>query len=219
MGLGRREFLKLTSIISTGFLINPFKAVITNNDTYLNKKLGIAFNKPPGWYFLNMKDFGDLEDKQVFQLDVENINEVEWDDNDPICVITKYDNESKSNDGRFSPAIVVDATPKSIYEELGVENFEEFVKSSEYNTSKILKKYKVIKRYAPYEIYGVKTYEVDIRYIFEHQDLKRGFTAEYKSIKFEHNHLYYEINMHFSSFQNEYAEPEYRNFIKSIKLL
>ena len=46
MGIGRREFLRLTSIALTGLAIDPLKAVAINDNIYVNKKLGILFEKP-----------------------------------------------------------------------------------------------------------------------------------------------------------------------------
>jgi hypothetical protein len=46
MGIGRREFLRLTSISLAGLATDPLKAVATNNNIYVNKKLGILFEKP-----------------------------------------------------------------------------------------------------------------------------------------------------------------------------
>ena len=46
MGIGRREFLRLTSIALVGLATDPLKAVAVNDNVYVNKKLGILFHKP-----------------------------------------------------------------------------------------------------------------------------------------------------------------------------
>ena len=65
MGIGRRNFLRLIGLALTGLTIDPLQAVITNDDLYINKKLGILFYKPTNWGFLNTKDFGKLKDDQI----------------------------------------------------------------------------------------------------------------------------------------------------------
>ncbi len=39
MGIGRLEFLRLTTMALGGLAINPLQSVITNNNIYINKKL------------------------------------------------------------------------------------------------------------------------------------------------------------------------------------
>ena len=63
MGIGRREFLKLSSLATLGFIINPFEGVVAADNVYINKKLGVLFHKPDGWGFVRIKDFGKLKDQ------------------------------------------------------------------------------------------------------------------------------------------------------------
>ena len=58
MGIGRREFLRLTGIALIGTAFDPLKAVVINDNAYVNKKLGILFYKPNNWGFIAVKDFG-----------------------------------------------------------------------------------------------------------------------------------------------------------------
>ena len=57
MGIGRREFLRLTSIALVGLATDPLKAVAVNDNVYVNKKLGILFHKPTTRISLNIKEF------------------------------------------------------------------------------------------------------------------------------------------------------------------
>jgi hypothetical protein len=54
LGIGRREFLRLTGLAIAGLVVNPLQAVITSNNVYVNKKLGILFQKPESWGFVNI---------------------------------------------------------------------------------------------------------------------------------------------------------------------
>ena len=57
MGLGRRNFVKLMSLALTGLTVDPLQAVITNKNAYVNKKMGIIFQKPTDWRFVHVKKF------------------------------------------------------------------------------------------------------------------------------------------------------------------
>ena len=75
MGIGRREFLKLTSIALAGLAVNPLQAVVTNDNVYVNRKLGILFEKPDLWNFVGVKDFGKLKHEQILGNDWEEDKE------------------------------------------------------------------------------------------------------------------------------------------------
>lgn len=52
MGIGRRQFIKLSSLALAGLTVDPLNAVATHNNVYVNKKLGILFHKPNNWGFI-----------------------------------------------------------------------------------------------------------------------------------------------------------------------
>jgi hypothetical protein len=90
MGLGRREFLRLTSLALAGLTVNPLQAVVTTDNVYINKKLGILFHKPPSWGFVNVKDFGKLKDAQILANGWDENKDKVWANlGDPICIATK----------------------------------------------------------------------------------------------------------------------------------
>lgn len=220
MGIGRREFLKLTSIALAGLAIDPLRAVAVNNNLYVNKKLGIIFEKPNDWGFLAVKDFGKIKNEQIIgvQLD-ETVDEI-WETlGDPICMITKYYQDLPEQKGVFSPTITLNVTPKQELENLGFETFEELMEMSEMGVSSILKDFKVIKRYDPTMISNCKFYEYDAEYLFEHIELDKPLKVELKVLKAEHNGFYYDFNCHQSSAQNQIANKEFEKFKNSIKLL
>lgn len=220
MGIGRREFLKLAGVALAGMSVNPLQAVVTNNNVYVNKKLGILFHKPASWGFLNVKDFGKLKDEQILGNGYEEIKEEVWEDlGDPICIATKYPDDLPELKGVFSPTITLNITPKEELSDYDCSNFEEVMEMSEFGISRILKDFNIIKRYEPCSISGSMFYEYDAEYSFEHVDIRNPLKVELKTLKTEHNGFYYDFNCHQSYAQNQPADKEFSEFKNSIKLI
>ena len=220
MGIGRRNFLKLTSLALTGIAVNPLQSVIINDDVYINKKLGILFYKPIGWGYIAVKDFGKLRDSQILNNDWDDEKDEVYENlGEPICIVTKYHEDRPENIGRFSPTITLNITHKSELEDLEFENFEELMELSLAGVSNLLNDFKVIKKHEIYEISGCKFYEYDAEYMFEHIELTKPLKVELKVLKAEHNDYYYDFNCHQSSEQNQLANFEFEKFKKSIKLI
>lgn len=220
MGIGRRQFLKFTGLALAGLITDPYQAVITAEDVYINKKLGILFYKPKGWGFVNVKDFGRIKDGQMLDNGWYKSKEEIWEDlGDPICMATKYYKDLPENKGIFSPTITLNITPKSELADIGYETFEELIAMSEYGVSTLLKEFKIIKRYTPFKISGCKFYEYDAEYLFEHEEIDNPLKVDLKVLKAEHKDFYYDFNCHQSITQNQIASKEFEKFKKSIKLI
>jgi hypothetical protein len=220
MGLGRRQFLRLTSIALGGLAINPLQAVVTSDNVYINRKLGILFHKPSSWGFIHVKDFGKLKDSQILGNGWEEMKDEVWQDlGDPICIATKYYEDKPKYKGVFSPTITLNITPQSVLEDLGHESFEELMELSAYGTSQLLEGFKTTRAYDPYLICGCKFYEYDAEYMFNHIEIDKPSKVELKVLKAEHNGFYYDFNCHQSLAQNQTAHHEFEVFKKSIKLI
>jgi hypothetical protein len=220
MGIGRREFLRLTSIALAGLVIDPLKAVAINENIYVNKKLGILFEKTSDWWFLAVKDFGKLKSEQVIGSGLEETAEEIWEElGDPICIATKYFKDKPEYKGIFSPTITLNITPKQELEYLGYETFEELMEMSEFGVSHLLKDFVIIKRYDPILISDCKFYEFDAEYLFEHIEIEKPLKVELKVLKAEHNGFYYDFNCHHSKAQNQIANLEFEKFKGTIKLI
>lgn len=220
MGLGRREFLRLTSIALAGLAIDPLKAVAINDNIYVNRKLGVLFEKPSNWGFIAVKDFGKIKSEQVIGHGLEESAEEIWEElGDPICIATKYYEDKPEYKGIFSPTITLNITPKHELEYLGYETFEELIAMSEFGVSHLLKDFKVIKRCEPIIISNCKFYEYDAEYLFEHIEINKPLKVELKVLKAEHNGFYYDFNCHQSRTQSQLAEKEFQEFKRTIKLI
>lgn len=220
MGIGRREFLRLTGLALAGLAIDPLKAVAINENIYVNKKLGILFEKPSDWGFVAVKDFGKIKNEQVIGAGLDETAEEIWEElGDPICITTKYFQDKPEYKGIFSPTITLNITPKQELEYLGHETFEELMEMSAYGTSMILKDFRVIKKYEPYLISNCKFNEYDAEYLFEHTEIIEPLKVELKVLKTEHNGFYYDFNCHQSKTQKQFADKEFEEFKKTIKLI
>ncbi len=218
MGIGRRQFLQLSSLALAHVVVDPFQAVVTNESLYLNRQLGILFYKPKDWGFIKVKDFKNLQNKQILGNGFEEIKDEVYDElGQPILIVTKYFEDKPQYKNTFSPTITLHITPKEEFEEF--ENFEEVMEMSAYGTSMILKDFEVRRRYEPYTISGCKIYEYDSTYTFEHIDLEKPTKVELKVLKAEHNGFYYDFNLHQSQEQNQTAIEEFNDFKNSIKLI
>jgi len=220
MGIGRREFLRLTSIALTGLAIDPLKAVAINDNIYVNKKLGILFEKPKDWGFIAVKDFGKIKSEQVIGHGLEETADEIWEElGDPVCIATKYFQDKPEYKGVFSPTITLNITPKHELEYLGFETFEELMEISDVGVSRLLKDFKVVKYYDPIILNNVKFYESDAEYYFEHIEIDEPLKVELKVLKAEHNGFYYDFNCHQSKTQNQVADKEFEDFKWTIKLI
>ena len=220
MGIGRREFLKFSSLALAGLTVDPLNAVTINNNVYVNKKLGILFHKPNDWGFIAIKDFGKIKNEQIIGEVLEDMQEELWQElGDPICVATKYHQDKPEYKGVFSPTITLNITPKEELESLGHETFEELIEISGSGAFMILKDFQIVKKYDPYFISNCKFYEYDAEYLFEHIEINEPLKVELKVLKAEHNGFYYDFNCHQSKAQNQLSDKEFEDFKKSIKLI
>ena len=220
MGIGRREFLRLTSLALLGTTTDPLKAVAVNDNAYVNKKLGILFYKPQDWGFIAVKDFGKLKSEQIIGEGLDETTDEIWNElGDPICVVTKYYQDRAEHKGLFSPTVTLNITPKDELEDMGFETFEQLIDMSHYGVFRVLKDFSVTKSYDPYNLSDCKFYEFDAEYMFEHIELEEPLKVELKVLKAEHNGFYYDFNCHQSKAQNQLADNEFANLKKTIKLI
>ena len=171
-------------------------------------------------FLVILKDFGKLKSEQIIGQEIDITSKEIWDDlGDPVCVATKYYQDKPEQKGIFSPTITLNITHKSELEDLGYETFEELIDMSHYGTSLILKDFKVTKSYKPFTLSNCKFYEFDATYMFEHIDIDKPLKVELKVLKGEHNGFYYDFNCHQSKAQNQFADKEFEDFKKTIKLI
>ena len=220
MGLGRREFVRLMSVAMAGIVVDPLAVVSVNDNFYINRKLGLMFEKPQDWGFIHIQDFGELKEKQILS----NIEPEEKDEfweviGGPACMFTKYHEETPENKGLFSPTVQFFVNHKSEFDDMQYDSFEEFIELSKGSVSEILKNFKIVEKKRPYERDGCKFYEYFATYDFEHVELNGTLEVNLNVLIAEHNNYYYFINLHDSQAQKQIATNEFRDFKQSLKLI
>lgn len=220
MGVGRREFIKLMGLALAGMAAPSLQAALTNDRAYVNKKLGILFERPENWEFIHIKDFGSLRAQQNLEEVWFATQEEMWEDlGDPICMATKYAQDDPTFKGVFSPTISVYITPETEVKDDQIQTLEDVIHASEYGTALMLKDFKVIRRDQPYTRMGLTFYERFATYLFDHEELNQPLPVELLVLSTEHNGLIYDFNMHQCRTQGERAEREFEEFVRSIKFV
>ena len=87
MGIGRRAFLKAFGATIAAHAASPLQAVVLGGETYINRSLGVAFRRPPGWEFVTAREFPALKDAQV--LGDGPLSEMLLSGVDPFAVMTR----------------------------------------------------------------------------------------------------------------------------------
>ena len=124
--------MRLTGLALAALVIEPLKSVIINENSYVNRNLGILFEEPDDWSFVSVKDFGDLKDGQIIGTGLNLALDEIWDDLDlPICIVTKYYPDRPEYKHILSPTITLTITPREELADLDPENFEELLQISE----------------------------------------------------------------------------------------
>lgn len=219
MGLGRREFLKLVSLALVGTTMDPLESFKIHDDYYINKKLGLLFEKPADWGYISVADFGKLKEKQVLGNDTIDKEEL-WETlGEPACMITKYWIDTPENKGVFSPTIQVWVNHKSEFDDIPHSSFEEFVELSGEGTSYFLDDFTILEKKPMYMQFGQPFYERISTYSFNHVDLSSPVTVVLNLLAIEHNNFYYFINFHECPEQNQLATEEFDKFKKSIRMV
>lgn len=219
MGIGRREFLRLTSLALTGLTLDPHKSIAINRNYYVNKKHGIILKKPDGWDFIAVRDYGRLADEQILPKNEAFTKEEILDIvGEPAFVITKYYQDTPEFKGKFSPTISAFIHHKSEID-FGYDSFENIIRLSGIGTGEILKDYIETAVEGPFSISNCKTYIRRATYSFEHVDLIGSIKTNLTVVMIEHNDFFYFINMHDSDQVNENASTEFESCTKKIRLI
>ena len=93
---------------TAGMALNPLIPVVANNEIYVNKKLGIAFRIPKGWYFYKVQKMNEMYDSQIFKPDAPHIDEYREElRSQPLVSIGMLPPDDDKGKKQFSPSIVL----------------------------------------------------------------------------------------------------------------
>ena len=103
MGIGRSRFLEL---FGGGLAAQPVDAVEFLDDLYVNHKFGMAFRKPHGWHFANVREAGKAARGQQFDGDGLDADEM-FADEDSLPLVVIAEEELSASAQEFTPGINV----------------------------------------------------------------------------------------------------------------
>ena len=203
-----------------GIAVDPLRAVTTNEDFYINLALGLAFYKPKGWYFLSVKEVGELKQKITLDGESKDLEQYVWESTEePICVIAKLDQSDELNRGKFSPGIVVWVEPKPIYDLKVLHDLPLFAYRMLKHRMNYVKDPELIGRKKPYNINGIPIVEYDWKYTLIHKELSSPLRVEAKMLFAEHGNYIYVFDFTDSLQAEENAETEFERFKSKITLM
>lgn len=214
MKFSRRSFLQLLSIASIGITVAPKQSVVANNETYVNKKLGIAFKIPEGWYFYHVQEMQKMAHRQIVKPDAILYDELlEEINQQPLVVMgqhSPYDEKFKTD---FTPSIVLrlEKNDKNI-------SAEEILDESDSYLSTLVNDYKPIERKPITTINSYKVVQGKYSYLFEAEGMKPTQIIGRSCIICTEDH-YYSFNMYNYNPINSKIDNLFTKFIANIIVL
>jgi hypothetical protein len=214
MGIGRRKFLKFTSLALTGVIIDPSQMLILNGDYYVNKKLGLGFRKPSDWEFEVLTGFPDLDRGQIF-INLDEDTQKEYLENHIdtlVTVISKY----PSSKLKFSPSITIYLNMEDYKQSSG--NIEEIMDTYVSEMKTILRDYNCYERPKRIRLSNCRSIRFKSKFIFEHEKMKPTLIDD-ECIGVEHRDSLYSIHLYDSPYIGDTATNEFKLFLSSLHLI
>ena len=240
MGIGRREFLKLFGAGMATLSADPASAISVLDDQYVNWKLGIAFRKPKGWTFADVKEVGAEPNVQIFRagLSVEAPYRVEQmsdsDDSDltpeliesaalPILTISR--DRPSASAGKFTPRVTIhmdrflcgylETIPDvSEVEMPPLENLTANNKSG----ARMLKDFRVTSPPTSVRVSECDAAESTVEYLLEHENIRQPTRVRVRALAIFQRPAFYTIRMHDSPYDPD-TTFDYTPFVESIKIV
>ncbi|MEW6241967.1 MAG: hypothetical protein ACOYZ8_04755 [Chloroflexota bacterium] len=229
MGIGRRDFLKLFGTALLAVASQPVSRAITIiDDTYVNRKLGIAFQKPPGWYYNEIKDMGEVAKGQILELiDAKLARKIIEEVDTPFVSISQ---EPVTADSRnFCPGInaFVEVRPNGEVEESAflkglLGKAEEPVRTMTKDiigNRHILKNFRIVSGMSSLQISHCPAIQYTSSFVFEHTNLTRPVEVQMNTLLIVQNEYWYTFRMYDApSLGKEYVY-DYQFFMNNIWLV
>ena len=223
MGIGRREFLNLFGTALAGLSASPSGAIAIFDDQYVNRKLGIAFRKPPGWFFATVQEMGEVRAGQLLDLeDGELARDLVDKSQFPILAISK---ERLSADAdRFTPGVTIYLeqieVPEAISKigEVRISPMEIALGDVE-SCRSILKEFSVLSKPEARRVSECDATDYTASFLFEHEGLARSMMVRSRTLVICQNPAVYTVRMYDSPFEDPRMAFEYSTFLESVKMV
>ncbi len=220
MGIGRREFLRLFGGALAAIATPGSAAVALFDDLYVNRKLGMAFRKPKGWYFGSVRDMGRIKDGQLLDLDDKELEKELLEAIDlPIVAVTQSPLDDDSD--RFTPGLTV-YLDGAIEPELAELVQKDPIAAGLYDakgSSSILKEFKVVSAPSQRLIANCSASDYTASFIFEHKNLRFPTVVRQRTLIIQQEPVWYTVRIHDAPSLGRECEVDYDEFVRSVQLV
>jgi hypothetical protein len=218
MGIGRREFLRRFGA-GIAAAANSTAAIAIADNRYINRRLGIAFEKPPEWVFSDVKQMADVKAGQILDFDDPELSRLIVETIEvPILTISQETISADSD--RFTPGVAVNLdrfTP----EEASLPDALSPVESLEFDSeacADIFKDFRSISPVTPSSISACDAAQYDATFIFEHKKMS-PVPVRMKTLVIDQLTAFYTIRMFDSPHLGGTLVFDYSPFIASIRMV
>lgn len=220
MGIGRRQFLQLFGATITGLTANPSRAIAIVNDQYVNRKLGIAFSKPQGWTFADVKEMGEVREGQILDLDdADLVRELAGSAELPILTISK--DRLSAQTSQFTPGVTIYLDRfewlKAFSGKWEVPPLENAIADTEHCES-MFKDFQVVCPPKETTISECDAAEYTARFLFEHVNMQPT-RVRMQTLAVYQSPAYYTLRMFDSPFAGTDMEFDYSSFVESVRIV
>jgi len=219
LGIGRRRFLQLFSSTLSALAANPSSAIALVEDYYINKKLGIAFTKPKGWVFADVRQMGEVKRGQLLDLNDPELERefLEYTEL-PILTISRDGISGACRD--FTPGITVYIdrfSSEEVEQENGGSTVMGLVDDVEV-CSVILKEFCVLTPPSMTSVSQCEAAEYTAKFLFEHANLIPT-PVRMRTLAIDQGTTLYTIRMFDSPYIVPDAVFDYASFVESIQMV
>lgn len=200
----------MISSAAAGFTLAPGKAVAVYNNLYLNRRLNIAFSKPNGWHYGDVKEMGRAKDGQILAMDDEG--EAQFIRNSVGLPIVTVSREELSGDAtEFAPGILLFA--EEVDEEVSVEVALNDIGQNKY----LLKEYELLSEIQARTISDCYSIDYVSSFLFEHQNLESPVRVRQRTLVCSTSTVAFTFRMYDSPYVDDVYD--YERFISSIWIM
>jgi hypothetical protein len=219
MGIGRRAFLEIFGAGIAALTLNPTSAIALVGEHYINRRLGVAFRKPPGWTFADMAEMEDVKAGQILDLEDpalarEVVNSMEL----PILCLTKdkFSAESKC----FTPGINVYLDRGNPREEGEVrDSLVKLLRNDLESMCDVLRNFKITHEPTLVRVSDCEGVEATATWVFEHVNLDEPAPIRLRTLVIDQGAAVYTIRMYDAPLLGPEMTFDYDAFVRSIKLV
>jgi hypothetical protein len=219
MGIGRRQFLLLFGASIGALAANPSSAIVILDDQYVNRKLGIAFRKPKGWTFADVKEMGEVQAGQILDLDDPDMAR-ELVDSYELPVLTISRDRLSSNSNRFTPGVTIYLDRFEFlasFPQVQIPPLENLGNDIE-RCESLLKDFRVTSPPKLACVSECDAAEYTASFVFEHKNIK-PIRVRMLTLAVFQNPAFYTIRMHDSPYASPDTTFDYRLFVESVRMV